>query len=194
MPKVGMQPIRRQQLIDATLSAINELGFAETTIVQIAQRAGVSTGIINHYFQGKHGLIEATMRYLLKQLAESISLCLNEAEPMVEKRLQAIVKANFSALQTDRAAMKTWLDFWAVSMHSPDLQRLQKINHFRLHSNIKYEFEKKLSRDKAEWAAQGLAAMIDGFWLRGALMIEPLNIELTLQICQNYIEQQLNTA
>src|SRR5690606_26016496 len=67
MPKVGMQPIRRQQLIDATLSAVNELGFGETSISQIAQRAGVSTGIISHYFGGKNGLIEATMRYLLQQ-------------------------------------------------------------------------------------------------------------------------------
>lgn len=55
MPKVGMQPIRRQQLIDATLAAVNELGFAEASISQIAQRAGVSTGIISHYFQGKMG-------------------------------------------------------------------------------------------------------------------------------------------
>ena len=38
MPKVGMQPIRRQQLIDATLAAVNELGFAEASISQIAQR------------------------------------------------------------------------------------------------------------------------------------------------------------
>ena len=29
MPKVAMQPIRRQQLIDATLAAVNELGVAE---------------------------------------------------------------------------------------------------------------------------------------------------------------------
>ncbi|MGA9617765.1 MAG: transcriptional regulator BetI, partial [Serratia proteamaculans] len=27
MPKVGMQPIRRQQLIDATLAAVNEVGM-----------------------------------------------------------------------------------------------------------------------------------------------------------------------
>ena len=73
MPKVGMQPIRRQQLIDATLAAVNELGFAEASISQIAQRAGVSTGIISHYFQGKNGLIEATMRYLLQQLGKSVA-------------------------------------------------------------------------------------------------------------------------
>ena len=47
MPKLGMQPIRRRQLIDATLDAINEVGMHDATIAQIARRAGVSTGIIS---------------------------------------------------------------------------------------------------------------------------------------------------
>ncbi|MFT7703502.1 UNVERIFIED_CONTAM: TetR family transcriptional regulator, partial [Salmonella enterica subsp. enterica serovar Typhimurium] len=51
MPKLGMQPIRRRQLIDATLDAINEVGMHDATIAQIARRAGVSTGIISHYFK-----------------------------------------------------------------------------------------------------------------------------------------------
>lgn len=47
MPKLGMQSIRRRQLIDATLEAINEVGMHDATIAQIARRAGVSTGIIS---------------------------------------------------------------------------------------------------------------------------------------------------
>jgi TetR/AcrR family transcriptional regulator, transcriptional repressor of bet genes len=83
MPKVGMQPIRRQQLIDATLAAVNELGFAESSISQIAQRAGVSTGIISHYFGGKNGLIEATMRYLLQQLGKSVAEMQSQVDSLV---------------------------------------------------------------------------------------------------------------
>ncbi len=53
MPKVGMQPIRRQQLIEATMAAVNEVGMHEASIAQIAKRAGVSNGIISHYFRDK---------------------------------------------------------------------------------------------------------------------------------------------
>jgi TetR/AcrR family transcriptional repressor of bet genes len=63
-----MQPIRRQQLIDATLAAVNEVGMHDATIAQIARRAGVSNGIISHYFKDKNGLLEATMRYLISHL------------------------------------------------------------------------------------------------------------------------------
>ncbi|MEB5928444.1 transcriptional regulator BetI [Acinetobacter schindleri] len=191
MPKVGMQPIRRQQLIDATLAAVNELGFAESSISQIAQRAGVSTGIISHYFGGKNGLIEATMRYLLQQLGKSVAEMQSQVDSTPEQRLLAIVRGNFAAPQTDKAAMKVWLAFWASSLHQPDLHRLQQVNHYRLHSNIKHEFMKVLPKAQAEKAAQGLAALIDGFWLRGALINEELDPEMSIELCSDYIRQQL---
>ncbi len=72
MPKLGMQSIRRRQLIDATLEAINEVGMHVATIAQIARRAGVSTGIISHYFRDKNGLLEATMRDITSQLRDAV--------------------------------------------------------------------------------------------------------------------------
>lgn len=193
MPKVGMQPIRRQQLIDATLAAVNELGFAETSISQIAQRAGVSTGIISHYFGGKNGLIEATMRYLLQQLAKTVAEMQTQVDATPEQRLIAIVRGNFAAPQINKAAMKIWLAFWASSLHQPELHRLQQVNHYRLHSNLKYEFMKVLSQSEAETAAQGLAALIDGFWLRGALISGEIDPAMSIELCSQFIQQQLKS-
>ncbi len=42
----------------------------DATIAQIARRAGVSNGIISHYFKDKNGLLEATMRHLISHLGE----------------------------------------------------------------------------------------------------------------------------
>jgi TetR/AcrR family transcriptional repressor of bet genes len=42
---------RRQQLIDATIRCVAQLGLAETTIATVAQEAGLSQGIINLHFQ-----------------------------------------------------------------------------------------------------------------------------------------------
>ena len=103
-----MQPIRRQQLIDATLAAVNEVGMHDATIVQIARRAGVSNGIISHYFKDKNGLLEATMRYLISHLGEAVKLrlqALTDNSPAA--RLQAIVAGNFDDSQINSAAMKT---------------------------------------------------------------------------------------
>ena len=63
-----MQPLRKQQLINATLESVAQYGLQKTTIVTISKIAGLSSGIISHYFGGKQGLIEATVKYLLEQL------------------------------------------------------------------------------------------------------------------------------
>ncbi|WP_105539091.1 transcriptional regulator BetI, partial [Cronobacter turicensis] len=107
MPKVGMQPIRRRQLIDATLSTINDVGINDATIAQIARRAGVSAGIISHYFKDKNGLLEATMRDITRQLRDAVAARLRPlAQASTEARLLAIVEGNFDDTQVHSAAMK----------------------------------------------------------------------------------------
>ncbi|MBC8952070.1 transcriptional regulator BetI [Xenorhabdus sp. PB62.4] len=193
MPKIGMQSIRKQQLIDATLIVVNEVGMQEASIAQIARKAGVSNGIISHYFKDKNGLLEATMRYLLHQLRMAVARrlrLLDNATPT--QRLKAIVEGNFDPSQINGAAMKTWLAFWASSMHQPKLYRLQQINERRLYSNICVEFKRTLPKTEARLAAQGLAALIDGIWLRSALSSKPFNLDEALKITINYIEQTIS--
>ncbi|MBF8224055.1 transcriptional regulator BetI [Halomonas sp. 328] len=192
MPKVGMEPIRRRQLIQATMEAIDEAGLADATVIRIARRAGVSAGIISHYFGGKDGLLEATMRQILHDLGEAVATrraALGPAEPRAH--LKAIIDGNFDRSQVSGPVAKTWLAFWASSMHQPTLQRLQSVNDRRLYSNLCHQFRRCLPRDEARRAAQGLAAMIDGLWLRGALAPEGLDVEQARRLAYDYLDQQL---
>ena len=63
---------RRRQLIDATIEAIADVGFAQASLGEIARRAGVSPGLVAHYFANKDGLLEATMRRLVRELGRSV--------------------------------------------------------------------------------------------------------------------------
>ncbi|WP_275148964.1 transcriptional regulator BetI [Citrobacter koseri] len=195
MPKVGMQTLRRRQLIDATLEAINEVGMHDATIAQIARRAGVSTGIISHYFKDKNGLLEATMRDITSQLRYAVLRRLHALpEASAELRLRAIVAGNFDDSQISQAAMKAWLAFWASSMHQPMLYRLQQVASKRLLSNIVYEFRRELPRQQAQQAGYGLAALIDGLWLRAAPSGKPFNLSLAQALTTYFISQHLPNA
>ncbi|TGS59816.1 TetR family transcriptional regulator, partial [Mesorhizobium sp. M1C.F.Ca.ET.176.01.1.1] len=68
MPKKGVEPVRREQLIRATFQTIDEIGMADATVATIAKKAGLSSGIVAHYFGDKDGLLEATMRHVLRDL------------------------------------------------------------------------------------------------------------------------------
>jgi len=168
MPKVGMEPIRRQQLIDATLDSVAELGLHATTINTISRRAGLSSGIISHYFGGKQGLIEASVRYLLTSLKAAL-LEKTKSNFNAKERLSFIVEANFSVIQKQANTTKAWLSFWAQSMHDDELYRLQVVNSKRLYSNLLYSFKQILNEEQAIEAAKLSAAMIDGLWLRAVL-------------------------
>ncbi|MFO8141709.1 MAG: transcriptional regulator BetI [Marinobacter sp.] len=195
MPKVGMKDTRRQQLIDATIGSIAELGMQNTTIVSISKRAGMSSGIISHYFGAKQGLIEAALRYLLDQLGRELHERMAKIDGSAEQRLACIIESNFSEFQRSALAAKTWLSFWARSMHEPGLQRLQQINNARLYSNLRYSFAQVLPAQLATEAARQTAAMIDGFWLRSALSLDPAeSFEAGERLCKKFVHETLAQA
>jgi TetR/AcrR family transcriptional repressor of bet genes len=146
MPKVGMQPIRRQQLIEATLQAVDQVGLGDASIALIARLAGVSNGIISHYFQDKNGLIAATMGYIMSML-ENVTARRQALTDDSPRAPEVIIEGNFDASQVNGPAMKTWLAFWATSMHQPSLHRLQRINDHRLYSNLCCQFRRALPLD-----------------------------------------------
>ena len=195
MPKVGMQPIRRSQLIAATLEAVDQVGMADASIAYIARLAGVSNGIISHYFKDKNGLLEATMRHLMQALRDAVAerrRTLSDDSPRAH--LRAMIDGNFDDSQVSGPAMKTWLAFWASSMHQPALRRLQRVNDHRLYSNLCGQFHRVLPQDQARFAARGLASLIDGLWLRGALSGEAFDTEQARRIAYDYLDLQLAKA
>ncbi|MFI8481817.1 transcriptional regulator BetI [Pseudomonas sp. NPDC078700] len=195
MPKVGMQPIRRSQLIAATLEAVDQVGMSDASIAYIAKLAGVSNGIISHYFKDKNGLLEATMRHLMLALSDAVRSrrsALKDNSP--RENLRAIIDGNFDDSQVNGPAMKTWLAFWASSMHQPSLQRLQRVNDHRLYSNLCGQFRRVLPQDQARTSARGLASLIDGLWLRGALSGEGFDTQQALNIAYDYLDMQLGEA
>lgn len=192
MPKVGMPAIRKPQLINATMEAINSAGLQKASVAMISSYAGVSPAIINHYFGGKSGLLEATMRSVLRQLAEGVQSRLQETDKDdVVARIKAIVGGNFDPRQLDSKVVKTWLAFWSQAMHDEQLYRLQRANEKRLLSHLVHELRRVLPRDKAIFVAQGIAALIDGIWLRGALTPTGINSDLAQKLITDYLRLQL---
>src|SRR6476619_337884 len=90
MPKIGMETVRRQALIDATISAIGERGSLDVTVSEIAGRAGVSSALAHHYFGAKDDLLLATMRRLLADLGRDSVKELARAETP-RQRVSAVI-------------------------------------------------------------------------------------------------------
>lgn len=57
----------RGKLIRATISTLDALGFAATTTIEVARRAGVSRGAMLHHFSTRAGLLLATAEFILRE-------------------------------------------------------------------------------------------------------------------------------
>ena len=171
MPKVGMEPVRRQALISAVIEAIHDRGLGQVTMGEIARRAGVSAGLAHHYFGNKNQLLIATMRHLLSELGDEIQQRLSAAETP-QDRIRAIVEGNFSACQFRPSVISAWLAFYVEAQTDEEARRLLRVYQRRLESNLLHALQDLVSRERAVDIAEMAASLIDGVWIRRSLASE----------------------
>lgn len=191
MPKLGMEPLRRRALIDATISAIGERGSLDVTMSEIAGRAGVSAALAHHYFGAKDDLLVATMRYLLAELGADARAALRAA-PDARARVSAVVAVNFSEGQFRAETIAAWLAFYVAAQKSPELRRLLRIYARRLHSNLMSGLSPLMSQPEAERVAESVAALIDGLYIRRALKDGAPNPASAIALVEDFLALSLN--
>jgi betaine-aldehyde dehydrogenase len=159
---------RRRQLIEVTLDSLAELGFMGTTLAQIAGRAGVSPGLVAHYFGDKDGLLDAAFRSLIRRVSDQVRARLREARTP-RARIQAIIDANLAPAEFDQRTGTAWLAFWGQVLQAEALRRVQSAYQRRTLANLRVSLRHLLPPTEASRLAAMIAAMIDGVWLRAAL-------------------------
>lgn len=191
MPKIGMEPLRRKALIDATISAIGERGSLDVTMSEIAGRAGVSSALAHHYFGAKDELLQATMRHLLSELGADLRAALPAATSPRE-RVLAVIAVNFSDKQFRSETIAAWLAFYVEAQKSTALRRLLRVYARRLHSNLMSGLCAAMPRNEADRVAEAIAALIDGFYIRRALKDGAPNAASAIAVIEDYLETKLH--
>jgi len=159
---------RRVQLIEVTIDSLAEVGYVGTTLAEIARRAGVSPGLVSHYFGDKDGLLEAAFRTLARTLAVRVRARLAQARTP-RARVQAVIDTNLAPEEFDQRTGTAWLAFWGQVLHVRGLKRVQTAYQRRMLSNLRSDLRRMIPGEEARSLAAMIAAMIDGVWLRAAL-------------------------
>lgn len=166
MPKLGMEPIRRAALVQATIAEIGMRGAGDVTVAQIARRAGMSTALAHHYGGGKDAMFLTGMRHVLRDYGSAVRAALGRADTPRD-RVTAVIRASFEAGNFRGAVVAAWLEFYALARQSPPAARLLRVYRARLRSNLAHGL-RPIAGDAAVDIAETLAALIDGLYLRAA--------------------------
>jgi betaine-aldehyde dehydrogenase len=164
----SIEDTRRRQLVEVTIDSLAELGYVGTTLAQIAVRAGVSPGLVAHYFGDKDGLLDAAFRSLARRVGDQVRARLRQVSTP-RARIQAVIDANLAPEEFEQRTGTAWLAFWGQVLQVAPLKRVQSVYQKRTLSNLRSSLKKLLPADDARRLAAMIAAMIDGVWLRAAL-------------------------
>ncbi|HEY3851436.1 MAG TPA: betaine-aldehyde dehydrogenase [Steroidobacteraceae bacterium] len=163
-----IEETRRGQFIEVTIDSLAEVGYVGTTLAQIASRAGVSPGLVAHYFGDKDGLLDAAFRSLARRVSDHARSRLRHVSTP-RARIQAVIDANLAPEEFDQRTGTAWLAFWGQVLQVKSLRRVQSVYQRRTLTTLRSALNKLVPPDQAQSLAAMIASMIDGVWLRAAL-------------------------
>ena len=113
----------KQELIEATLDLIAEIGIPETTVSQIIEKAGLSRGMIHLHFGGKDQLLIAAAQSFSADYTDTMERLVAEADPSPVGTVKAIIRADLSEDLMNVRAARLWHAFRGIPNPHPEIAR-----------------------------------------------------------------------
>lgn len=187
MPKLGMEPIRRDALVQAAISEVARAGSRDVTVSQIARAAGVSSALAHHYFGTKDALLLSAMRHILRAYGAEVRAGIAGADGP-RARVEAVIRASFTAPNFRPEVISAWLTFYVMAQTDSEAHRLLGVYKGRLRSNLVYGL-RPLVGERAPFVAEGIASMIDGIYIRQGLDVP--DPERATRLVLDHLDRQL---
>lgn len=174
----------RQQILDAAFELFANVGYSKTSISAVAKKAGVSKGLIYHYFDSKEAILEGIFDQLV-QIGEEI---LNFPEGFTPTdKIRQILEQTFGFIENQTGLGKLMIGLALQTDTMKTLQpKLDEVNKSQMELYI--HLLEELNYEKPEIEAYKLGAMMDGILLGYASMGDeyPLQ-EMKTKIMEEYV-------
>lgn len=187
--------VRRQQIVEAALRCLAKGGFGAFTVSEICAEAGISHGLINHYFASKEELLVTAYRRVTDRLAQWTRLTLAKSGRAPADKLRAMVEASFAEEIFNEENLAIWLALWGQVRNHPELRAAHNelYDGYRAVVTRQIESVAQERRRAVEAAplALALTALIDGLWLEWCLDPTVFSPEEARQTCYRLLEDRL---
>ena len=177
---------RRADLIEATAAVLAELGLAGTNVRAICAKAGVSPGLLRHYFGGIDDLVAATYEATSDRMDTIFAAAVEGAGPDPRAKLNAYLTASFRAPVTDPELLGAWTAFWALARSDARMAAI----HAESYAGYRARLGELLIACGAvapERLAIMLTAMVDGLWLELSLDAASFGAEAAVEMIERAV-------
>jgi TetR/AcrR family transcriptional regulator, transcriptional repressor of bet genes len=164
---------RRSALIAATQSLVAEGGPEAATVRAIANRAGVTAGLIRHYFQTKEELIGASFRALMDSMIQTGADAAKMVDASPEARLAAFVGSTLRPPVMAAGSVVLWAGYMHKLRNDPDLLAVHEAAYLAFRDTLQdliAALPRKAPASQHRAEAIAINALLDGLWVEGSLL------------------------
>ena len=164
---------RREQIVNCTIEVLAEVGFARTSLAEIAKRAGISKGVISYHFAGKKELIEQVLEKSYREGREWLTLLAEKEGLSPSQKLRIYIDSNVNFLRTQPAYIKALMEIY-LNYRNEDGSPLDSVGY----DDTTQQFLEELFREgQATGIFRQFSPSIMAVSLRAALDIVPLQMQ-----------------
>ena len=192
-PKFRRAPptVRREALIEATLSCLRKYGHDGLSVRRIGAEAGVSPGLINHHFPSISALVAAAYETLAMSLIRSIRQHAREVGASPRERLRRFYEASFAPALLDPALFDTWLVFWSRISHDAGMRTVHDSTYAAYRAALESllgELQETagVPRFRLRPAAIALSALLDGLWIEASINSRAFEPADAVALCEDW--------
>jgi TetR/AcrR family transcriptional regulator, transcriptional repressor of bet genes len=183
--------VRRDLLIAATARCLAKYGAQGVSVRAICKEAGVTPGLLRHYFDGIDDCIAEAYRATGERVEKALLCALDAAPQEPRARLLAYLTASFAPPIADGELLATWLAFWGLTKTDARIAAL----HAEIYRDYRAELENLLSAchpGNHRLTAIALTALVDGLWLELSLGSAPFTPEEASALVEKWLDSLLN--
>ncbi len=181
---------RRQSLIEACARCLAKLGASGTSVRAICAEAGVSPGLLRHYFAGIDALVAETYRWTGGRVRAALDAAVASAPAHPRARLLAYLTASFRPPITDPELLSTWLAFWSLTKTDARIAAV----HAEIYRDYLLGLETLIDALRPgdhRLTAVALTALVDGLWLELSLGSAPFTGEEAALLAERWLDALL---
>ena len=177
---------RRAALIEATAAVLAEAGLAGTNVRAICAKAGVSPGLLRHYFAGIDDLVAATYQATSDRMDTIFAAAVDSAADDAGARLTAYLTASFRPPVTEPELLGAWTAFWALARNDARMADIHAASYAGYRARLT-ELLTACGANDAERVAIMLTAMVDGLWLELSLDAASFGAEAAVEMIERAV-------
>ena len=179
--------VRREELLAITVSCLARLGPRGTTGREICRQAGVSHGLIRHYFRNPDNLLLETYEQLCDQMLAALGATLENIEADPWAGLHRFYTAVFSQQWANADIIGAWMVFWQLVRSRDDFAAVSEA--FNQKQRILLERALSLLPQPADAPPLDstiaiISAVMDGLWIEVYLAPTRTPPERCVELCQ----------